>query len=228
MSTARKTRKKLPVTLTDAEVEALRGICTRSATGLRNRALFELMLSAGLRVSEAVNLRPADIDWQAGTIRVNLGKGGKDRVVPVSSDTLGWLQAWASKRAELGCNGHQPFLVGIRTGKGMTTRNAHAVVSKQAALAGIEKAVGPHTLRHTYATRLLDSGFSIREVQELLGHSDVSTTMIYTHVNPAALRAKVQGRTEQAAEVQALAQKLAGLTEEQRAALQALLQGARA
>lgn len=224
----RTSRKKLPVTLSDAEVEALRATCTRSATGLRNRALFELMLSAGLRVSEAVSLKPGDIDWRAGTVRVNNGKGGRDRVVPVDSTTLAHLQTWASKRAELGFNGRQPFLVGIRTGRGMTTRNAYAIVSKQAALAGIEKTVGPHCLRHTFATRLLDEGFSIREVQELLGHSDVSTTMIYTHVNPAALRAKVQGRAEPNADVQALTEKLAkalqALPEEQRAAVAKALQ----
>jgi integrase/recombinase XerD len=215
-------RKKLPVTLTEAEIEALRSRCTRPATGLRNRALFELMLSAGLRVSEAVSLKQNAIDWQAGTIRINDGKGGKDRIVPVDHTTLAHLQTWASKRSELGFSARQPFLIGIRTGKGMTTRNAFAIVSKQAKLAGIEKTVGPHTLRHTYASRLLDRGFTIREVQELLGHADVSTTMVYTHVNPSALREKIQKRTEDP-QAKAMAEFLISLTAEQRQTLQDLL-----
>ena len=126
-------------------------------------------------------------------------------MVPVSADTLAHLQVWASKRGELGYNGRHIFFAGIRTGgKRLTTRAVHDMVTKLAERAGVEKRVSPHTLRHTYATRLLDSGLSIREVQELLGHSDVSTTMIYTHVNPEALRRKIQGsdRSDQVAELQ--------------------------
>lgn len=208
MANNRSTRKKLPVVLTESEVQALRAGCNRTSTGQRNRALIELMLGGGLRVSEAVSLMPGDIDWQAGTIRVNDGKGGRDRVVPVDDDTLAHLQVWAARRKELRVSARQPFLVGIRTLKGMTSRTAWAIIKRRAELAGIDKRVGPHTLRHTYATRLLDRGFSIREVQELLGHSDVSTTMIYTHVNPAALRDKIRGRrcndvTEQIASLEA-------------------------
>lgn len=217
------TRKgRLPDVLKEAEVEALRDQCTQSATGLRNRALIELMLSAGLRVSEAVELMPGDIDWKRGEIRVNDGKGEKDRIVPVDSTTLAHLQAWSSKREALGINGHQPFLVGIRTLEGMTTRNAYAIINKQAELAGIEQSVNPHMLRHTYATRLLDDGYTIREVQQLLGHADVSTTMIYTHVNPAALRKKIQADDTDDG-VQELARRLQELPEDQRAALAGLI-----
>ncbi len=193
-----KAAKRLPDTLSDAEVEAMRNACTRSPTGLRKRAMLEAMTSAGLRVSEVVALMPRDIDWQAGTIRVNLGKGQRDRVVPVSAETLGWLTAWSFKRGELKLNGRHAFFCGIRThGKRLTTRAVHSMISGLAERAGVEKSVSPHTLRHTFATRALDQGLSIREVQELLGHSDVSTTMIYTHVNPEALRRKIQGGEKQ-------------------------------
>jgi integrase/recombinase XerD len=201
----RKTSKRLPTTLTAAEADAMRNeLPRRSATGLRNRAMVEAMLGAGLRVSEVVALMPRDIDWQAGTIRINDGKGGRDRVVPVNADTLGWLQAWSSKRAELSFNGRHAFFCGIRTGgKRLTTRAVHAMISGLAERAGVEKNVSPHVLRHTFATQALDAGLTIREVQELLGHSDVSTTMIYTHVNPEALRRKIQGgRQDQVADLQ--------------------------
>lgn len=202
--TKRKNAKRLPVTLSTDEIEALRATCTRSATGLRNRAMIEAMLGAGLRVSEVVALKPAEIDWQAGQLRVTQGKGGRDRVVPVNANTLAYLQAWDSKRAELKMNGRHVFFGGIRTGgQKLTTRAVHDMISKLAERAGIEKRVSPHTLRHTYATRALDAGLSIREVQELLGHSDVSTTMVYTHVNPEALRRKIQGeKADQVAELQ--------------------------
>ena len=190
-----RTSKRLPVALTRDELNAMRAeVPRRSATGIRNRAMIEAMAGAGLRVSEVVALMPRDIDWAQGEVRVNQGKGGKDRVIPVTAETLGWLQAWNSKRGELGVNGRHAFFCGIRTGgKRLTTRAVHDMVSGLAERAGVDKAVGPHTLRHTYATGMLDQGMSIREVQDLLGHSDVSTTMIYTHVNPEALRQKIQG-----------------------------------
>ena len=207
--------KRLPVTLTAAEVDALRAACTRSATGLRNRAMIEAMLGAGLRVSEVVALMPRDIDWQAGTVCVSGGKS--DRVVPVSDDTLAHLQVWQARRAELKLSGQQPFFGGIRTGgRRMSVQNVQAALKKLAARAGIQQRVSPHVLRHTYATRALDSGLTIREVQSLLGHSDVSTTMIYAHVNPEALRCKIQGdeRADRIAELQAqLAQLQAQLTQ---------------
>ena len=101
--TTKRTSKRLPVALTPAEVEALLAtVRTGSTTGLRNRAMLAVMLGAGLRVSEVVNLRGVDVDLQRGEIRVNLGKGGKDRVVPVNGETVAWLQAWAEKRKALG------------------------------------------------------------------------------------------------------------------------------
>jgi len=232
----KRTPKHLPITLTPAEEEALLAtVKTRSTTGLRNRTMLQVMLGAGLRVSEVVNLRGVDVDLAQGEIRVNLGKGGKDRVVPVNAETLGWLQAWAERRKTLGLNGRQPFFVGLREGatgrgqrehgEGLKPRYLQALLTRLGEAAGIEKRVSPHILRHTYATRLLDEGFNIREVQTLLGHSNVATTQIYTHVNPEELRRKVQAedRPTPDPQVQAIAQALANLTSEQRQGLVAIL-----
>jgi integrase/recombinase XerD len=235
----------LPVVLSEAELEALLGqvTSTKSVTGLRNRTMLAVMAGAGLRVSELVNLRGHDVDLARGEIRVNQGKGGKDRVVPVDGETRGWLVAWDERRRTLGLNGRAPVFVGLRT---RTAEGYQAIgvsfvqklVAKLAVAAGIGKAVSPHTLRHTYATRLLDRGFTIREVQMLLGHANIQTTQLYTHVHPEALRAKVQGNgeggnhrdtesTENGGEGlgKALAGFLAGLTGEQRRALGKALEG---
>lgn len=205
MAQAARTAKRLPVVLTQDEEQALLAtINTRSTTGLRNRTILAVMLGAGLRVSEVVNLRGVDVDLQQGEVRVNLGKGGKDRVVPVNSETVAWLRAWAEKRKAMGLNGKAPFFVGLREGptghgdrergQGLGVRYVQALVGRLATGAGLAKRVTPHTLRHTYATRRLNEGFNIREVQALLGHSNVATTQVYTHVSPDELRAKVQAQ----------------------------------
>lgn len=226
VQTVRQTRgtKHLPVTLTEKETQALLAqVNPKSTTGLRNRAMLAAMLGAGLRVSEVVHLYPADVDFAEGTLRVNDGKGGKDRVVPVDAETLGWLRSWAERRKTLGVNGRQPFFCRVKltsiaynphtpekapaarkvsTGDPLNTRSVQALVSRLAREAGIEprrlegkeRKPSPHWLRHTYASRLLARGFTIREVQELLGHSDVSTTQVYLHVTQEELKAKVQGQ----------------------------------
>lgn len=223
--------------ITPAEEKALLAVVRDSSTtGLRNRAMVQLMLGAGLRVSEVCALRGVDVDLQRGEVRVNEGKGGKDRVVPVAAETRGWLQAWAGKREALGLNGRAPFFVGIREGptgqgnrekgQGLGVRYVQTLVARLAAAAGIEKRVSPHTLRHTYATRRLNEGFNVREVQTLLGHSNVSTTQVYTHVSPDELRAKVQAQdaTEQPDPATLeLAKVLQALPAEQRLALVAAL-----
>ncbi len=223
-------RLRLPETLTAAELEALLAqVYTTSTTGLRNRTMLQVLAGAGLRVSEVVKLRGVDVDLEAGTLRVNQGKGGKDRVVPVDGETRGWLAAWGEKRKALGLNGRGPFFFGLRTGyQALTTRYVQGLVARLAEAAEIAKHVSPHTFRHTYATRLLDRGFTIREVQTLLGHADVSTTMIYTHVSPEALRQKIQAEPEPKREdpqVAALATALGNLSADQREALVAALGG---
>jgi integrase/recombinase XerD len=196
-------RKRLPVALSEEEQAALIGaINTRTTSGLRTRAMVAAMLGAGLRVSEVVNLMPSDIDFKRGEVRVNNGKGGRDRVIPVDGETLGWLRSWAERRSALGLKGRQPFFPRLRSkaigseqiepGERMGTRNVQAIVGRLAARAGIEKDLSCHTCRHTYACNQLDRGLTVREVQELLGHSALSTTAVYLHVNPEALREKIQ------------------------------------
>ena len=240
--TGKRTPKRLPVTLTPEEVQALLAtVNTATPTGLRNRAMLQAMIGAGLRVSEATGLRGADVDLQKGTIRVNLGKGQKDRVVPVDQETRAWLQAWSEKRAALGLNGKGAFFPGVRTGRtgeratrekgeAVKPRYVQALVKRLAEAAGIEKRVSPHVLRHTYATRMLERpGLTIRDVQTLLGHANVATTQVYTHVNEDELRRKVQAEDVQEPPVdpqaQELAKVIASLPKEQRVALAKALTG---
>jgi site-specific recombinase XerD len=235
-SDGRRRGRRLPVALTEDEVEALVAtVNTSCTTGLRNRAMLAAMLGAGLRVSEVCALRGADVDLQKGTVRVNLGKGRKDRVVPVDQQTRAWLQAWAEKRDALGLNGKNAFFAGIRTGPTGKTRTrdgrevtavrargeaikpryVQGLVARLAQAAGIAKRVTPHVLRHTYATRMLERpGMTIRDVQTLLGHANLATTQVYTHVNEDELRRKVQGEAKppvDSAQVLALQAELAAL-----------------
>ena len=216
----RKAGRRLPVVLEEGEIEALRKVPnTRCATGLRNRAMIEAMYGAGLRVSEVVNLRPGDIRWRDGILEVHQGKGARDRNVPVNAETLGWLQAWKERRP-----GRSRYFFCTVQGRQISPRYIQAMVKRLAVRAGLERTekVTPHTLRHSYATHLLNSGFTIREVQELLGHSSVTTTQIYTHVRPSDLAAKIQRMTSTSQvpqEINFLAQRLATLTPEARAAL---------
>ncbi|PJB60460.1 MAG: hypothetical protein CO096_33845 [Armatimonadetes bacterium CG_4_9_14_3_um_filter_66_14] len=225
--------KRLPTVLTEREVEALRSaVRTRTLTGLRNRAMVEAMLGAGLRVSEVVALMPKEVDLEKGMVRVNQGKGAKDRVIPVDGETVGWLRAWTEKRASRGLNGRQPLFCGVRNrGKPLTARAVQLSLKLLTDRAGIEKTVTPHTLRHTYATRMLRRGLSLRDVQTLLGHSSVATTQVYTHVDPderaatGGERAKVQGRPAATdAAVLELATRLAALARDSRKALSGLLE----
>lgn len=235
------TRKKLPVVLTPEEEAALVAVVnTNSTTGLRNRAMLAVMLGAGLRVSEVIGLRGVDVDLGRGEIRVNDGKGGRDRIVPVNGETLAWLRAWAEKRKALKLNGKAPFFVGLREGvtgmgyrepgQSLSVRYLQKLVSRLGEAAGIDKRVTPHVLRHSFATRGLDRGYNLREVQTLLGHSSVTTTQIYTHVNPEELRRKVQADDQQPVEEDPLALKraaliAAGFTETQVEALLKALPG---
>jgi integrase/recombinase XerD len=215
-------QRRLPVTLTEEETEALLAqVKPGSALGLRNRAILAAILGAGLGVSEVVALRPRDINFREGTVSV---KSGKPRVIPVDGHTLAWLSAWAERRKGLGLTLQQPFFCRLRTkgvgkqalpaGGVMTTRNLQVLLRRLAEQAGLGKRVTPRTLRHTYASRLLARGFTLQEVQELLGHSDIASTLVYAQDNPQALKAKVQShasRAELAAHIAALEEELAAL-----------------
>ena len=194
--------KRLPVVLTDQEIERLLAQAnTRTITGLRTRAMIETMLGAGLRVGELVALKPRNVDLQEGMIRVDLGKGGRDRVIPVNNSTHAWMEAWSRARQEHGLNGRTRFFCSVQrgqSGRKLSPRYVQALIKRLAERAEIDRRVTPHTLRHTFATRMLKSGFNIREIQVLLGHSSVATTQIYTHVDPQELKAKVQGKDKKA------------------------------
>ena len=217
-------RKRLPIVLEKDEAEAILAVPnTGCPTGLRNRALLEVMLRAGLRNAEARHLRPGDIRWGSGILEVRDGKGGKDRSVPVDSETLGWLRAWQAKRP-----GGRYFFNTLAGGE-LSARYLQQLIKRLAQKAGIERAdqVTPHVLRHTYATHLLNSGFTIREVQQLLGHTSIQTTQIYTHVSPGDLAEKIQRHAEDAEQrdrVTTLAKRLAELPPEALEALTELLE----
>jgi len=155
--------------------------------GLRDRALLELLYACGLRVSEAVGLRGAQVDLGAGFVTV-LGKGGKERVVPLGRPARAALEAYLQRERPRLLDGRaSPFVFVGRNGRALTRQAAWKVVRSRALAAGLGR-VSPHTLRHTFATHLLGGGADLRVVQTLLGHADIATTQIYTHVAPRRLR----------------------------------------
>ncbi len=179
----------LPETLTVAEVEAL----LEAAPDLRARALLELLYAAGLRVSEALGLDREDFSSDGGFVRV-IGKGDKERLVPVGDIALDWLARWiAEGRPAVLALQHVepvrggPLFLGDRGGR-LARQQAFAIVKTAARAAALPEAVSPHTLRHSFATHLLEGGADLRIVQELLGHASISTTQLYTHVTGERVR----------------------------------------
>lgn len=165
----------------DESKELLDAPLERSEAGLRDRALLELLYATGLRVAECCGLDLDDVDRRRGAVRV-LGKGGKERVVPAGDAALEALDAWLSVRGE----GGGALFTNLR-GSRLSTRSVHRIVKRRARAAGIDRRVSPHTLRHTFATHMLGEGADLRLIQELLGHSRLSTTQRYTHVSPEQL-----------------------------------------
>ena len=165
----------------DESKELLDAPLERSEAGLRDRALLELLYATGLRVAECCGLDLDDVDRRRGAVRV-LGKGGKERVVPAGDAALEALDAWLSVRGE----GGGALFTSLR-GSRLSTRSVHRIVKRRARAAGIDRRVSPHTLRHTFATHMLGEGADLRLIQELLGHSRLSTTQRYTHVSPEQL-----------------------------------------
>ncbi|KAF1067297.1 recombinase XerD [Variovorax paradoxus] len=150
--------------------------------GLRDRAMLELMYASGLRVSELVSLKVIDISLNDGVLRV-LGKGSKERLVPFGGEARRWIERYIEESRPVILDGQQtPDLFVTARGAGMTRVMFWVIVKKQAAAAGIHVPLSPHTLRHAFATHLLNHGADLRAVQMLLGHADISTTTIYTHV----------------------------------------------
>jgi integrase/recombinase XerC len=174
--------KRLPAFLPkDESKELLDAPVEDSAAGRRDRALLELLYASGLRVAECCGLDLEDLDRRHGTVRV-VGKGGKERMVPVGDAALAALDAHLGRRGAMG----GPLFRNPRGGR-LSTRSVHRIVGRRAREAGIARRVTPHTLRHTFATHLLGEGADLRLIQELLGHSRLSTTQRYTHVSPEHL-----------------------------------------
>jgi integrase/recombinase XerD len=190
----------LPETLTVAEVERLLEAAggegpdePQHAPRVRTRTLLELLYAAGLRISEAVSLDLEDVSLDGGFVRV-VGKGDRERLVPVGEIALDWLRSWiAGPRVPLLRLGHVapvrggPVFLGDR-GRRLARQQAWATVASTAARAGLGGRVSPHTLRHSFATHLLEGGADLRIVQELLGHASISTTQLYTHLTGERIR----------------------------------------
>jgi integrase/recombinase XerD len=176
----------LPTFLTEEDIDRL--FATPDVTtdeGLRDRAMLELMYAAGLRVSELVNLKQSEVDIHAGVVNCH-GKGSKERRVPVGKSAINWLQKYATVKAGYGESRFAHMF--LHRGKPMTRQLAWTMIKTYANKIGLQN-VSPHTLRHSFATHLLQHGADSRSVQALLGHSDISTTQIYTHITDRHLRA---------------------------------------
>jgi integrase/recombinase XerC len=181
--------RKLPHFLTTEEINRLLETpSASSAQGLRDRAILETMYSAGLRVSEAVGLNDQDVDWQAEIVRVR-GKGKRERLAPLGTFATRALRRWLDVRKlkDSAALSAQPTFTN-RFGKRLTTRSVGRLLEKHIRAVGLDTRTSPHTLRHSFATHLLDRGADIRSVQELLGHKSLVTTQIYTHVSTTGLR----------------------------------------
>jgi len=186
---APKLGRPLPKTLTELEVEALLDAPdTQTPLGMRDRTMLEVLYASGLRVSELVSLKLMQLNLQQGVIRVT-GKGNKERLVPLGDEAMSWLQRYIQDVRLALLNGQTRDALFVTQRREAMTRQAFwYMIKRHAQGAGIEKALSPHTLRHAFATHLLNHGADLRVVQMLLGHSDLSTTQIYTHVARARLK----------------------------------------
>lgn len=183
-------KRKLPHFLTTKQLgKLLAAPPLNKPFGLRDRAIMETMYSAGLRVSELVGMNDEDIDFKAGLVTVR-GKGKRERLSPLGKFALQALKRWLNKRKlsrKSGKRGLSPVFVN-KFGDRITTRSIGRILEKYIKQTGLDHRTTPHTLRHSFATHLLDAGADIRSVQELLGHKSLVTTQIYTHVSTASLR----------------------------------------
>lgn len=181
--------RSLPKTLSLQDVDRLLAAPAREdALGLRDRAMLELMYASGLRVSELVQLRRDELNLDHGVVRL-VGKGGKERMVPMGEPAMDAVKTWLRQgRPEFaGAKSGDAVFLG-RRGEAMTRQNFWLLIKRHAREAGIAAKLSPHTLRHAFATHLLERGADLRAVQSLLGHADLSTTQIYTHVARARLK----------------------------------------
>ncbi|MEI7843558.1 MAG: site-specific tyrosine recombinase XerD [Gallionellaceae bacterium] len=182
--------RSLPKSLSEADVESLLNAPeTETPLGMRDRTMLEVLYATGLRVSELVNLTVAQISLDMGVVRV-MGKGSKERLVPLGEEALDWLQKYLKEMRPLLLSGKLSDAMFVtQRGGPMTRQMFWYLIKRHAKQGGLDKPLSPHTLRHAFATHLLNHGADLRVVQLLLGHSDISTTQIYTHVARERLKA---------------------------------------
>lgn len=182
--TSAKQALRIPKTLSEGQVESLlKQPPLHTPRGLRDRAMLEVLYATGLRVSELVGLAVLDVSLGDGVVRVVQGKGGKDRLVPLGAEAAHWITTYVkeARPALMGARTAPALFVTARAGP-MTRQSFWLLIKKYAVLAGVKAPLSPHVLRHAFATHLLNHGADLRVVQMLLGHADISTTQIYTHV----------------------------------------------
>ena len=181
-----KKRHTLPVALTINEVnKLLQQPDTKKKLGLRDRALLETLYATGIRVSELINLKFTDLHEELKLVKI-FGKGSKERLIPISAVALSWIDSYKEKVRDpliLKIGRNNDFIFLNSRGGSLTRQAVWQIIKHYCKLAGIQKNVTPHTLRHTFATHLLENGADLRVVQEILGHSDISTTQIYTNLS---------------------------------------------
>ncbi len=181
--------RSLPGTLSETEVQRLLAAPdVNSPLGLRDRAMLELLYASGLRISELVGLKTSSVNLRQGVVRV-FGKGGKERLVPMGQEALRWIVQFVEQgRVELLRGRTSDVLFPSLRAREMARQTFWHAIKRYAAAAGIGRSISPHTLRHAFATHLLNHGADLRAVQMMLGHADLSTTQIYTHVAQARLK----------------------------------------
>jgi integrase/recombinase XerD len=184
-----KMAKTLPKILTLKEVEQLlEQPNSQIPLGVRDRAMLEMLYATGMRVSELVQLRMNQVNLEGGYVLV-YGKGSKERIVPLGSEAMKWVDLYLkTARIKLAKGGESPFLFITRSGKGMSRQRFWRMIKVYGQRAGIRKSITPHLLRHSFASHLLERGADLRSVQMMLGHVDISTTQIYTHVTGERLK----------------------------------------
>ena len=182
----------LPEVLSTAEVDQLEeSIDLSKWEGHRNRAIIEVLFSCGLRVSELVNLRLSNLYLEERFVRIN-GKGSKERLVPISPRAIKELEFWFDDRRHMTIKaGEEDYVFLNRRGAHLTRTMILIMIKRQAVEAGIKKTISPHTLRHSFATALLEGGADLRAIQAMLGHESIGTTEIYTHIDTTTLRQEI-------------------------------------
>jgi len=182
-----KIEKRLPIFLDVTEMtKLLEAPPSDSIAGLRDKAILETLYSTGIRVSELIGLNVDDIDFISGVIKV-VGKGKKERICPIGDKAIRAIRTYLEKRGLSGIKGKTPVFLN-KAGRRLSDRGVRRIVDKYIHIASLREDISPHTLRHSFATHLLDRGADLRSVQELLGHMNLATTQIYTHVTTQRLK----------------------------------------